>query len=73
MRHSSRGTERWVVMADSVAAARADAPEGALIALIFAGQTEAGAIILEEHALRPASGGESFTRNQCETEEAAAW
>lgn len=72
MRHSPRSAERWVVMADSVASARADAPEGALIAVVFAGQTEAGEIILEEHVLRPTSGGESFIRNQCEPEGAAA-
>lgn len=72
MRHSPRGTERWVVMADSVAAARADAPEGALIAVVFAGQTEGGDIILEEHVLRPTTGDEGFTRSHCETEGAAA-
>lgn len=67
-----RGTDAWVFMAASEQTAHAEAPEGALVALVSAGVTPEGRILLHEHRLEPLALGVSFFRHQCETASADA-
>lgn len=72
--YGPRGTDTWVFIAGSADAAHAEAPEGVRVALVEAGETPEGRILLHEHRLEEDALSLHFLRHQCETssEEAAS-
>lgn len=64
---SARGSETWVVMAASPQAAYEQAPEGARVAVVDAGVTPDGVILLHEHLLEATALSVWFARHQCRT------
>lgn len=66
-----RGSDAWVIVAETAEEAVAIAPEGARIAAITVGTTPDGRIILHEHLLEDSGLNARFARHWCETSDGA--
>ncbi|GAB5446215.1 hypothetical protein [Gymnodinialimonas sp.] len=62
---SPRGADTWVILGATAQAVLDTAPEGARIAMVEAGATEDGAILLHQHMLEPTALSAEYLRHEC--------
>lgn len=67
MQYSARGSDTWVIAGDTAEDIIATAPEGARVAVIAAGISEDGAVLLHQHMLEPLAISAAFERHECRT------